>query len=275
MKDVYITIYRIATVLAAGVVILFGAGCKKNIPVRPIRVMSYNIHYGADASGALNLDRVANVISGSGADIAALQEVDRVWGKRSGYMDEAAYLSEALGMEFAFGATLDRQPDQAGVGEFGVMILSKFPIASWEFHFLPSSLEQRGVLLAWIDIYGERIPVACTHLGLSGAERANQIADALAWLPDDERLFLLGDFNAEPAEPEILDVKRRFHDIQEYHGLGGEGTFFYEGRRVRIDYIFARTKWRTAGFHVIQERASDHYPVVAEILPVPLDLLSR
>lgn len=59
-----------------------------------LRVMSYNI-----AAGHGNLDRIIEVIRGSGADVVALQEVDVHWSERSGFADQAALLGDALGME--------------------------------------------------------------------------------------------------------------------------------------------------------------------------------
>ncbi|HSL69576.1 MAG TPA: endonuclease/exonuclease/phosphatase family protein, partial [Longimicrobiales bacterium] len=42
-----------------------------------LRVLTYNIHAGKDAAQQHNLQRVAEVIRSTGADIVLLQEVDR------------------------------------------------------------------------------------------------------------------------------------------------------------------------------------------------------
>ncbi|HTL30639.1 MAG TPA: endonuclease/exonuclease/phosphatase family protein, partial [Tepidisphaeraceae bacterium] len=42
-----------------------------------ITVLTYNIHHGAGTDGKYDLQRLADVIKKSGADLVALQEVDR------------------------------------------------------------------------------------------------------------------------------------------------------------------------------------------------------
>ncbi len=77
-------------------------------PKRQLTVLSYNLHHGVGVDGALDLDRVAAVIRDSGADVVALQEVDRHWSARSEFVDQAAVLADKLGMHHAYGANLDR-----------------------------------------------------------------------------------------------------------------------------------------------------------------------
>ena len=48
-----------------------------------LTLLSYNIHNGVGLDGVLDLDRIADVIAASGADVVGLQEVDRHRRERS------------------------------------------------------------------------------------------------------------------------------------------------------------------------------------------------
>ncbi|MCL6613184.1 MAG: endonuclease/exonuclease/phosphatase family protein [Firmicutes bacterium] len=196
----------------------------------------------------------------------SLQEVDRRWGLRSLWRDQAAWLAKALGMDCVFAATLDKRPQSLGHGEYGIAIFSRLPILAASFLPLPGDLEQRGVLLTWISTGERAFPVACTHLGLSFADRWRQISSILAWLPREPNLLLLGDFNAEADALEIREVARDLVDLQATCGRSHEGTYSHRGRLVRIDYIFAGPAWRALDCHPIPSKVSDHYPVVAELI---------
>ena len=74
---------------------LGGCAIMRTPDARSLRLTSYNVQYGG---GGGKLDSIREVIRGSGAAIIALQEVDVHWGARSGFVDQAATLGEALGM---------------------------------------------------------------------------------------------------------------------------------------------------------------------------------
>ncbi len=65
-----------------------------------LRVMSFNIHHGADGDDVLDLERTAAVIEASGAEVISLQEVDDAWSSRSDFEDQAARLAELLDMHY-------------------------------------------------------------------------------------------------------------------------------------------------------------------------------
>lgn len=231
-----------------------------------LRVVTFNIHHGANARGRPNLRAVAALIRRIDPEIIALQEVDRRWGLRSLWRDQAVWLAKALNMHYVFAATLDRRPRVPGSGEYGLAVLSRLPVLAADFLLLPGELEQRGVLLVWIQKEGEVFPVACTHLGLSSEDRRRQVSSLLQWLPPDPKLLLLGDFNVEAEAPEIQEVARHLTDLQAACGRGHEGTYSHRGRPVRIDYLFAGPAWRPFICHPVPSEASDHYPVVAELV---------
>ena len=72
---------------------------------RTLRVLTYNIHHGAGVDGKLDLKRIASVITGSKADIVALQEVDRNTA-RAGKVDQVAELARLTKMNALFGPNI-------------------------------------------------------------------------------------------------------------------------------------------------------------------------
>ena len=73
-----------------------------------LRVLSYNLHHGEGDDGKLDLPRLAAVITASGADLVALQEVDQKT-TRTGGVDQAAELARLTGLRFRYGKALDYQ----------------------------------------------------------------------------------------------------------------------------------------------------------------------
>ena len=69
-----------------------------------MHILSWNIQYGFGRDDRYDLSRVAKVVAG--ADIAALQEVDRHW-SRTGFDDQPALLAAMTGHHAAYGAGFD------------------------------------------------------------------------------------------------------------------------------------------------------------------------
>ena len=69
-------------------------------PLPPqLTVATYNIAHAAGIDGRLDLERIAAEIERGGAEIVALQEVDRHWSERSQFVDQAQWLADRLGMQ--------------------------------------------------------------------------------------------------------------------------------------------------------------------------------
>jgi len=112
-----------------------------------MRLVSYNIQYCKGKDGCYDIDRIVQEVKG--ADVIALQEVERFW-KRSGYTDQVAKIAHKLGDYYwVYGAGIDMhvnlpasdakppkgspQPRQ----QFGNMLLSRKPIQYSRHHLLP------------------------------------------------------------------------------------------------------------------------------------------
>ncbi len=115
-----------------------------------MKIVTYNIQFGLGKDGRFDPERIAGEVDG--ADIIALQEVERHW-KRSGNVDQPARLGQILNRYYwAYGPYFDvdasaLQPDGTIKNvrrQFGNMILSKTPILSTRLFPLPkSALRQR------------------------------------------------------------------------------------------------------------------------------------
>jgi endonuclease/exonuclease/phosphatase family metal-dependent hydrolase len=118
-----------------------------------MKLVTYNIQYGLGKDECYDLRRVAKEVAG--ADIIALQEVERHW-QRSGNVDSPAVLAASLPEHhWVYGANLDMDAsyrDAAGRlvnrrRQFGTMILSRLPIVSSRNHLLPkyATLTQHSI----------------------------------------------------------------------------------------------------------------------------------
>ena len=115
-----------------------------------MKIVTYNVQFGLGRDGRFDLERIAREVDG--ADIIALQEVERNW-QRSGNVDQPAQLGQFLNKyHWVYGPYFDVdaskcQPDGTIKNirrQFGNMILSKTPILSTRLFPLPkSALRQR------------------------------------------------------------------------------------------------------------------------------------
>ena len=240
-------------------------------PHRPIRVMSYNIHHGQGVDDRVDLARIAADIRNSGADIAGLQEVDRHWGERSGFADQAAELARRLAMQVVYGANLDLDPLTPGGPrrQYGNAILADAPIRGWRNTLLPrtGNLEQRGLLEAVVAVRRLRVRVFTTHLQHnSQQERLAQIAAVRRVIGRaQEPVVLLGDLNARPGTPEIDAITEDLVDAWAEAGAGQGHTYSTEDPHARLDYVLHSSDVVTRAAAVLSVDGSDHLPVVADL----------
>lgn len=228
------------------------------------RVLTYNIHHGEGVDGKLDLERIANVIRASDADLVALQEVDRGT-ERTDRVDQAAELARLSGLHVCFGGNLRHQG-----GDYGNAILSRFPIVSHRNHSLPNvdGGEPRGVLEARIAVPGLPVPLKflCTHLDhrpqegnrIAAAEAIEQLVAVDAATPT----LLAGDLNAVPHSEPL----RRFFTTWRSVNQEPLPTIPASSPNRQIDYILflPPESWKTIEARVVDEPvASDHAPLLA------------
>ena len=154
-----------------------------------MKIVTYNIQFGLSKGGCFDLEKIASEVDG--ADIIALQEVERYW-QRSGNVDQPAQLGKFLNTYYwAYGPYFDvdasiTQPDGEIKNirrQFGNMILSKTPILSTRIFPLPkSALRQRhnmvvGVFEGVVKLQDDgALRIYNAHLGArSQHDRVKQI----------------------------------------------------------------------------------------------------
>lgn len=230
------------------------------------RVLTYNIHHAEGLDGKLDVERIAAVITNSGADLVALQEVDRGVTRTQG-RDLPAELARLTGLTAVFSNNYAFQG-----GEYGNAILSRFPLLSvTNTHYrMVRPGEQRGLLQAVVRVAGRELNFGVTHIDhrADDTERLTNIFDihglraaapAIPWL-------LCGDFNDTPGSRTHTRMKEHFTDAWEIVGQGDGFTIPSDRPRKRIDYqwLSADAPLKPVKAWVPTTTASDHLPLVVE-----------
>jgi endonuclease/exonuclease/phosphatase family metal-dependent hydrolase len=240
--------------------------------------MTFNIRAGNG-----NLDGIAAAIRAAAPDIVALQEVDVHWSDRSDFVDEASALAGRLEMQARFAPIYRLSPssDTLPPREFGVALLSRFPIVSWANDSLmrlstqepnPAPRRMPGLLEAVLNVHGTLVRVLNTHLDYRSdphvrSEQALEMVQVLDDLAMPTIVF--GDMNAKPNAPELQPLLHRLHDS--WNAATDSGfTYPAEQPTERIDYILV-DNIRVLSTRVVATLASDHRPVVADLVLAPAD----
>ncbi|MDB6059320.1 MAG: autotransporter-associated beta strand repeat protein, partial [Verrucomicrobiales bacterium] len=240
------------------------------------RVMTYNIHSGADpVTGNIDTTRTANFITGNDVDLVSLNEVARNMPRSNG-RDIIAELSQKTGMPFVFSNNMQGLP--AGQ-EFGNAILSRFPILFRDHRLLPNinGNEQRGWLKTIVDVNGKYITFESTHLDFhsDSTERLMCATNINTWLAEETvPTIICGDFNDTPSSPVYNLMDNDWKDTWTTAGDGSLGRTvpspgYPNNLNARIDYI-----WKALGTSITPTNefvgytieASDHYPVISDFI---------
>ncbi|MEQ8675907.1 MAG: endonuclease/exonuclease/phosphatase family protein [Aggregatilineales bacterium] len=225
------------------------------------RIMSYNVRYGVDADGMVDLDALADVIEAQNVDVILLQEVSRGV-MTGGGADMATWLSARFGMNYIFSPTRDWQ--------IGNVILSRFPLTAWDYQMLdvPENKTRRSVLSGDYEIGGVQVRVINTHLSVSipSVERIPEVRGVLAHWDDAPFTLIGGDMNTYPERDDIL----LFFDagfISAQDDVGDPEATTYSSTRslFRVDWIFGTSDITFVDFDIPQTTASDHLPLVATV----------
>ena len=231
-----------------------------------IRVMAYNVHHCNPPSkpGLIDIDAIAKAIKDQNPDLVALQEID-VNTLRSGKFNQAEEIAKKLDMHFFFAKAIDHEG-----GDYGVAILSKYPLSDTKINRLPTEEGTKGEprVLATAKIKlpnGKVILFGSTHLDAQKApvNRELQIKEVNRIAAEEELPFIIaGDFNAQPGSSVINRLDQHFtRSCQDC-----DFTIPVINPNKTIDFIaFApKSAFSVQSTQVIPERyASDHLPVVS------------
>lgn len=231
---------------------------------RPLVVMTYNIAGHDELYDSDHLEEIARTINSMKPDIVGLQEVHRkTWQAR--FDDQLASLEKLTGLRGVFGASYKQ-----GSGGYGNAVLTRGTIRSADIHELPTVGEPRSVLETTIELDGATINFYVTHLsswaGLNSAIRGEQL-ECLARHVRTSRwpYILVGDLNQDPRAPEIV----RFRKENAAQICGPDLGPTHATMNKRLDYIFADWGWDVRNTRVLATGASDHWPVVSEMMWEP------
>jgi len=233
---------------------------------KTFRVMTYNIHHGEGLDGNVDLLRIAQLIKEQGADIVALQEVDKGT-ERTQRRDFPAELAELTGMTCVFSNNFHYQG-----GEYGNAVLSKFPVKRWtNLHYkMLREGEQRGILQLVLDVGGREVVFMNTHIDYRAddSERWSNVGEieTLAKQYRGQPIVMCGDFNDTPESRVYRRLDETFDDTWKLIGKGDGWSIPAEAPRKRIDYLWISKDKSLVPLRawVPQSDASDHLPVVAE-----------
>ena len=235
-----------------------------------LTLLSYNIHSGVGLDGVLDLGRIAGVIADSGADLVALQEVDRHRRAQSRFEDQPGLLAARLGFHLAYAANLDDEPSRVGAprAQYGTALLSRLPLEGVTNTLLPCfpGSEQRGLLAGNVRVDRTTLRVLGTHLQWdTEAERTRQ-AEAIVATLDERPTVLLGDLNTSPGSPSYTCLAERLDDAWGAVGDGEGHTFEAEPPPRRIDYVWVGGGVHPVSAQVLASDASDHHALRVEVV---------
>jgi endonuclease/exonuclease/phosphatase family metal-dependent hydrolase len=222
---------------------------------------SYNIHKAVGLDRRRDPDRIMAVLREIDADVIALQEADRRFGRRV-----SAIPRHLLDESPWHPVPLNHRPDS--IGWHGNALLVRKGIDVIEAGVVPlPTLEPRGAVRADLLADGRRLRVVGMHLDLSGLRRRLQvraILDHLARCDGACPAVLMGDMN------EWSQRGGAFREFGPGWQVLGPGRSFPARQPLALlDRIVASGDWlvEALGVHhsALAARASDHLPVIAAL----------
>lgn len=222
-----------------------------------MKIASYNIHKGIGLDRRHDPDRILSVLAEIDADIVALQECDRRFGRRESVLPRARIEDSSYRH-----VTLETRAGSLGWHGNGFLVKKAVEVIDTAVMTLPA-LEPRGAVRIDALVGGKRVRIVGMHLDLSGLMRREQMRSVLSHL----------ELLADPC-PTVL-----VGDTNEWAARGGVFRCFDDGWRVldcgrsfpsrrplaRLDRLIVSREWKVEEAEVhhslLASRASDHLPV--------------
>lgn len=229
-----------------------------------LRAMCYNTRHANGMDRRVDIERLASRIRASGADLVGLQEIDRGTNRSDG-VDQIADLGRLLGFHSAYGAFMDYDGGQYGLG-----VLSRYPIVASQTVSIPDRKEPRVALLATIELpSGECVCLADIHFDCieDDTERYGQAQIVASALREVEvPCLLMGDFNDEP-DSRTIEIFRSYM-LEAEKPSSDRLTFPSNAPEREIDFLFLSpsSRWIVRSVEVVDDpMTSDHRPIVADL----------
>ncbi len=230
-------------------------------PSVQITFASYNIHKAVGLDRKRDPDRILSVLREVDADVIALQEADRRFGRRESVLPRRA-LDDSPWRE----VPLAVRPESLGWHGNAILVRRGIDVAEAAIVPLPA-LEPRGAVRADLMLDGRRIRVAGMHLDLSGIRRRHQIRAVLDHLDTcggELPTVLMGDFNEWARHGGCFSEFGRH-----WHVLACGQSFPSRRPLAELDRIVTSPDWRIEETKVhhsaLAAVASDHLPVWARV----------
>jgi len=239
-----------------------------------LRVITFNIHHGKGTDQKVDLQRIADFLQKTNADIIGLNEVDKHFSKRSQFEDQAAFLAEQLNMQFAFGPAISiPEKDHSIDRQYGNALLSKLPIVSMKNHpfdFIPKLLEDRALLEVEVNFGKQPIKIYVTHLSLAPFLHRRQITFLKEKIKNESLpIIVMGDLNMKPYSRgwrELIN-NSRIIDICEISTHQTFPTYPSTSPKMKLDYILTSSDFYLKAVDVLKDlpHISDHLPLMADV----------
>src|SRR5687768_16507151 len=200
----------------------------------PLRVVSWNIHFGQGTDGITSYDRIATYLARMNPDVIALCEIPP---------DQISTLVSLLSHKTGISWKSHFVPKAPGINE-GNLILSRYSFNSVGTRYLSY---ERSIAQATINVGGMSINLFATHLDhTSSTLRLTQANELNSWTAGFATpRIVAGDLNAGNDTPELLSLLNLYRDSW-VDALTAETAFAYPDnpvwmntrtRRWRIDFI--------------------------------------
>lgn len=227
-----------------------------------ITFASYNIRKAIGRDRRRDPDRILTVLRELDADVVALQEADRRFGRRASALPLAA-IREHTPYD---PVPLTARPDSIGWHGNVLLVRREMELVGASIVPLPV-IEPRGAIQADLSLQGRTFRVAGMHLDLSGLRRRHQVRTVLDHVAnggDACPTVLMGDFN------EWARRRGCFTEFGDEWQLLAPGHSYPAVSPVAsLDRIVASPEWRIleTGVHhsATASWASDHLPVWARL----------
>jgi endonuclease/exonuclease/phosphatase family metal-dependent hydrolase len=242
-----------------------------------VRLTTFNVLHGrSPADQRVDLDRFAAAVHELDADLLALQEVDRGQ-SRSHAADLTRVAAQASGApHYRFAPALSGAPgawsragdaDSAETPQYGVALVSRYPVTGWRVVRLPVLRpvvpvlfpgrrrpvvvrdEPRVAVVAQVAAPGGALTVACTHLSFIPWWNLVQLRRLVRSLRGSGPLVLMGDLNLGPAAAARVTA---------LDPLAAGATYPAEAPAEQIDHILGRGVAATSPGEVRRLAVSDH-----------------
>lgn len=265
------SLLAVATALTVTVALLLAGVGSLRSPARPspaadagaLRLVLANVHYGFDVDGRQRALEVGELLAELGADLIALNEVDRGWAI-GGSSDLLSTYALATGLEPVFGAASDEV--------WGNALLTRLPVLEVQRTRLPRGRDPltRSALTVVVGLPdGSPLGVVVTHLsnvdrqGDTRLPQAQTVAAIVARLRERGiPAVVAGDLNARPGDPELIVLE----DLDLTRALAeSRATFPDVAATVQIDHVLVPSGFTIVRADTLTTGLSDHRFVVVTL----------